>query len=292
MSQRLGVLKTYKLFIGGKFPRTESGRYVQATNPQTGEHLANYCHASRKDLRDAVRAARKALPGWASGATPYLKSQILYRAAEMLEGRKTAMATELETATGCSTKDAVADVNSAIDHLIHFAGWCDKFHQIFGAVNPVSSPHFSFSTHEPTGVVAVFCPEDPPLAGLVASIAPVILSGNTCVAIVSGKASLPAITFAETVATSDLPAGVLNILTSDGDELAATAGSHMDINAIVEASGNAELYSKLQAEGASNLKRISDRNLNRKEWLGESARDPYAILNTVEVKTAWHPIGS
>ena len=291
MTQRLGVLKTYKLFIGGNFPRTESGRYKRATNPKTGEHLANYCHASRKDLRDAVRAARKAQSGW-SGASPYLRGQILYRAAEMLESCRSSMEKELVSTSGISDQEAGLEVEASIDHLVHYAGWSDKFHQIFGAVNPVSSSHFNFSTHEPTGVVVVFCPEKPPLAGLVGAIAPVIVSGNSCIAIVSDAASLPAITFAEALATSDLPGGVVNLLTGEQGELAAPAGSHMDVNAIVEASGNAELFSALQSQGVSNLKRVSQRNLTAETWLGEESRDPYTILDTVEVKTAWHPIGA
>ncbi len=161
MPQRLGVQKTYKLFVGGKFPRTESGRYLKAINPRSGEHLANYCHASRKDLRDAVRSARASQSAWAEKTTPYLKGQILYRAAEMLESRRAALAEEIGSATGATIDDGFAEVDAAIDLLVYFSGWTDKFQQVFGSVNPVASAHFNFSTPEPTGVLIAFCPDDP-----------------------------------------------------------------------------------------------------------------------------------
>ena len=176
--QRLAVLKTYKLYIGGKFPRTESGRYKIAMSPETGEHLANYCHASRKDFRDAVVAARKAQAGWAANSA-YLKGQILYRIAEMLESRADAMIAELQNSTGADKKSARAELEASVDRLVYYAGWSDKFQQVFGSVNPVASSHFNFSTPEPTGVVGIFCPDEPSLLGLVSLVAPAILGGNS-----------------------------------------------------------------------------------------------------------------
>jgi len=281
-SERIPVLKTYKLFIGGKFPRTESGRYEVATNPKGGAHLANYCRASRKDLRDAVRAARKAQPSWAS-TSAYLRGQILYRAAEMLEGRADSLAAELAANAGLTPKAAAAEVSEAIDTLVHYAGWTDKFAQLFGSVNPVASPHFNFTTPEPTGVVGVICPDETALAGLVALLAPAILSGNTAIVLASETAPLAAITFAEIVATSDVPGGVINLLSGFRTELAPHFASHMDINAIVDGSGDVSNSATLRAGAADNLKRVTVR--------ADLAPDPYAILDTVEMKTAWHPIG-
>jgi len=279
---RLPVLKTYKLYIGGKFPRTESGRYEVATNARSGKHLANYCRASRKDLRDAVRAARKAQSAWAS-TSAYLRGQILYRAAEMLEGRASSLAEELASNAGLTPKAAEAEVAEAIDTLVHYAGWTDKFGALFGSVNPVASPHFNFTTPEPTGVVAVVCPDEPALSGLVALLAPVILSGNTAVVLASETAPLAAITLAEIVATSDVPGGVINLLSGFRAELAPHFASHMDINAIVDGSGDAEIGATLKSGAADNLKRVTLR--------ADLSPDPYAILDTVEMKTAWHPVG-
>ena len=281
---RLTVLKTYKLFIGGKFPRGESGRVTAALAPD-GTHLGNYCLASRKDFRESVVAARKAQPGWAK-ATAYLRGQILYRAAEMLEQRRAELAVELSR-TG--SKQADAEVSRAIDRLVYYAGWTDKFHQLFSTVNPVSTPHFNFTFPEPTGVVAVICPDAPALLGLVASIAPAILSGNTCIALASERAPLAALTFGEVLATSDLPGGVVNILTGSRAELAPHFASHMDLNAIVDVAGDDSISAVLRGGTATNLKRYTRRALSAKAW--SDAEDPYWILDTVEMKTAWHPIG-
>jgi acyl-CoA reductase-like NAD-dependent aldehyde dehydrogenase len=281
---RLSVLKTYKLFIGGKFPRGESGRVTAALAPD-GTHLGNYCLASRKDFRESVVAARKAQPGWAK-ATAYLRGQILYRAAEMLEQRRAELASELSRA---GTKRAETEVSNAIDRLVYYAGWTDKFPQLFGTVNPVSTPHFNFTFPEPTGVVAVICPDAPALLGLIASIAPVILSGNTCIVLTSERAPLAALTFGEVLATSDLPGGVVNILTGSRTELAPHFASHMDLNAIVDTAGDDAISTVLRGGTATNLKRYTRRTLSAKAW--SKAEDPYWILDTVEMKTAWHPIG-
>lgn len=281
-ASRLGILKTYKLFIGGKFPRTESGRTLAASAPKTGAHLAHYCRASKKDARDAVTAARAAQGGWAS-ATPYLRGQILYRAAEMIESRAASLAECLAASTGASAAAAAREVEEAADCLAHYAGWTDKFAAVFGSVNPVASPHFNFTTPEPMGVVAVIAPDAPSFAGLVGAIAPVLAGGNAVVALASEKYPLPAMELAEALATSDLPGGVVNILTGLRAELAPAFASHMDINAIVDASGDAALKPVLREGAASNLKRVSFRDATKE--------DGYAILQTVEMKTAWHPIG-
>ncbi len=287
---RLAVLKTYKLFIGGKFPRTESGRYLVAKHPRTGEHLANYARASRKDLRDAVVAARRAQPGWA-GASAYLRGQILYRAAEMLEGRAGSLADEVARSTGAAPKAAAAEVAAAVDRLVYYAGWADKFGQVFGSVNPVASPHFNFSTAEPCGVVGIVCPDRPSLLALVSLLAPAVLSGNSAVVVASEKFPLPAITLAEIIATSDVPPGVVNLLSGGRAELAPHMASHMDINAIVDGSGDGAVAAVLEGGAADNLKRVKRRHLGERSWATRAAGDPYHILDTIEFKTAWHPVG-
>jgi acyl-CoA reductase-like NAD-dependent aldehyde dehydrogenase len=288
-SQRLDVKKTYKLFIGGKFPRSESGRYLPAKSPK-GDHLDNYSHASRKDFRDAVVAARAAVDGW-SKATAYNRGQILYRAAEMLQNRASELVSEIARSTAVSPAKARREVTLTIDRLVHFAGWTDKYQQVFGSVNPVASSHFNFTTPEPMGVVVVLAPDEPSLLALVSLLAPVILSGNTAIVITSEKFPLPAATFAEILATSDLPGGVVNILTGKRTELAPHIASHMDVNAIVDGAGDAELSAKLQSGTAINLKRYSNHSLAPADWFTAKAEDAYWILDTIEFKTAWHPIG-
>ncbi len=290
MSQNSAVLKTYKLFIGGAFVRSESGRY-QPAKAKDGTHLDNYSQASRKDLRDAVSAARSAVDGWAK-RTAYLRGQILYRAAEMLQCRAHEMATEVERSTGASAARAKTEVGAAIDLLVYYAGWTDKYAQVFGAVNPVASSHFNFTSPEPTGVVVVLTPDEPSLAALVALTAPVILSGNAVVVLTSERYPLAALTFAEILATSDVPGGVVNILSGKRSELASHIATHMDVNAIVDGSGDAAVAAILQAGAATNLKRYANRALpSPADWLTSKAEDPYGILATVEFKTAWHPIG-
>jgi acyl-CoA reductase-like NAD-dependent aldehyde dehydrogenase len=289
MNPRLDVRKTYKLYIGGAFVRSESGRYLPAISAG-GAQLDNVCHASRKDFRDAVLAARNAFDGWAK-KTAYLRGQILYRAAEMLQNRAEELVKEISRSTDCSTEEAAREVAGAIDRLVYYAGWTDKYPQIFGSVNPVATAHFNFTTPEPMGVVALLAPEEPSLLPLVSLIAPVILSGNACVAIASEKHPLPAATFAEILATSDLPGGVVNLLTGKRNDLLSHVATHMDINAIVDGAGSAEVAAKLQAGTALNLKRYSAHSLSPSDWFTERAEDPYWILDTVEHKTAWHPIG-
>jgi acyl-CoA reductase-like NAD-dependent aldehyde dehydrogenase len=286
---RLQVQKTYKLYIGGKFVRGENGRVLPARG-KDGEVLANFCRASKKDFRDAVVAARTAFPNW-SKQSAYLRGQILYRAAEMLEMRRTELENELARANGARASTAASEVTDTIDRLVHYAGWSDKFGQVFGSVNPVATSHFSFTTPEPTGVVVVLCPDEPALLGLVSSVAPVILSGNCAVVFPSTTNSLAALTFSEIIATSDLPPGVVNVLAGDRAELAPFFAGHMDVNAIVDASGDEEAAGQLQKGGELNVKRYVRRELAPGRWRGRDGENPYWILDTVEMKTAWHPIG-
>lgn len=285
---RLPVQKTYKLFVGGKFIRSESGRVASAKS--SGELVTNYARASRKDFREAVAAARGALDGW-SKQSAYLRGQILYRAAEMLECRRPELEAELGRARKKQKAKATREASLTIERLVHYAGWTDKFSQIFSSVNPVASSHFNFTLPEPTGVVVVVCPNEPPLLALASLVAPVILSGNTAVVLASATNPLPALTFSEIIATSDLPAGVVNILSGDPAELAPHAAGHMDVNAIVDASGDAKVAVALQQGGGFNLKRYVGRDLTAAEWRTSAAENPYWILDTVEMKTAWHPIG-
>ncbi len=285
---RLPVLKTYKLYIGGKFVRSESGRVSAAHDHD--RVIANFSRASRKDFRDAVTAARGAFAGWAKQSA-YLRGQILYRAAEMLEMRRGGLAAELGRFNGARKGAGDAEATLAIERLVHYAGWTDKFSQVFSAVNPVASSHFNFTVPEPTGVVVVVCPDEPSLVAMVSLVAPVILSGNTAIVLPSTTKPLPALTFSEIIATSDLPGGVVNMLAGDRTELAAHIASHMDVNAIVDASGDEKIGRELQRGGGFNVKRYVRRDLTAAEWRGEKAENPYWILDTVELKTAWHPIG-
>jgi acyl-CoA reductase-like NAD-dependent aldehyde dehydrogenase len=286
---RLDVRKTYKLYIGGNFVRSESGRSLCAKS-FSGEPLDNFSHASRKDLRDAVAAARPAAEGWAKKSA-YLRGQILYRAAEMLEDRASAMTKEIVRSTGVASAKARAEVALAIDRLVCFAGWTDKFSQVFGAVNPVASSHFNFSIPEPTGVVAVLVPDEPSLLPIISLAAAAVLMGNSVIVLASERFPLPALTFAEILATSDPPGGVINILAGKRAELLPHLAGHMDINAIVNASGVEEADRVLQTGTAINLKRYAARKMTAKEWFTEAAENPYWISDTVEFKTAWHPIG-
>lgn len=286
---RLQVRKTYKLFIGGNFVRSESGRSLPAQSP-SGQLLDNFCQASRKDLRDAIAAARAAGGGWARKSA-YLRGQILYRAAEMLEARANAMTEEIARSTGVAAAEARAEVDLAVDRLVYFAGWTDKFTQVFGAVNPVATPHFNFSIPEPTGVVAVLAPEEPSLLPVISLAAPVVLTGNSAVVIASDKFPLAALTLAEILATSDLPGGVINLLAGRQAELLPHLAGHKDINAIVNASGGEEADRTLQGGTAINLKRYAARHLKAEDWFTDAAEDPYWMADTVEIKTAWHPIG-
>ena len=287
--KRLQVQKTYKLYIGGKFVRGENGRVLPA-HGTNGDVLANFCRASKKDFRDAVVAARAAFPNW-SKQSAYLRGQILYRAAEMLERRRGELENEVSRANHSRRSTSSSEAALAVDRLVHYAGWTDKFSQIFGTVNPVASSHFNFTTPEPTGVVVIVCPDEPPLLPFVSLVAPVILSGNCAVVLPSTTRPLPALTFSEIIATSDLPGGVVNVLAGDRTELAPHFAGHMDVNAIVDGSGDEKNGRELQKGGELNVKRYVRRELAPAEWRGRDAENPYWILDTVEMKTAWHPIG-
>jgi len=280
--ERIDILKTYKIYIGGKFPRTESGRYYTPTG-KGGKALGNICLCSRKDVRNSVVAARSALAGW-SGRAAFNRSQILYRIGEMLDARRAQFEAEL-LQQGVSATAARKEVEAAVDRCIYYAGWCDKAQQVFSAVNPVSSSHFNFSVYEPVGVVAAFAPEKSSLAGLLGTILPIIAGGNTCVVLASTNRPLCAVTLAEVLATSDLPGGVVNILTGERDELIPTFASHMDINALVASDLTPAQQMLIKEESTHNLKRVV---FHRDDVA--SMETPYAILKTQEVKTTWHPI--
>jgi acyl-CoA reductase-like NAD-dependent aldehyde dehydrogenase len=282
--ERLDILKTYKIYIGGQFPRTESGRYYELKNKK-GKTLANICMSSRKDFRNAVVAARNAFGGW-SGRSAFNRGQILYRIAEMLEGRKAQFVEEL-TAQGNTAAAAKKEVQESIDCLVHFAGWCDKYQALFSSVNPVASSHFNFSVPEPSGVVSVVAPESTGLLGLVSVIAPIIAGGNTCVLLASESLPLCSITFAEVLQTSDLPGGVVNILTGYSSELIEHFSSHMDVNAMIYCRDNAEEIKKCGENAALNVKRFFVWN---KDWSLSENQNPYLIMDLQEVKTTWHPI--
>ena len=284
---RIAVAKTYKIYIGGKFPRTESGRYIPLEGKK-GNVIANICRGSRKDFRNAVVAARNAQPGWAR-ASAYLRGQILYRIAEMLEGRREQFIAEM-TQQGVTPAAAKKEVDQSIDRLIYFAGWADKYQQVFSAVNPVSSAHFNFSVLEPTGVVSIIAPDDTSLLGLVSNVAPAIAGGNTCVALASESKPLCAVSFAEVLHASDVPGGVVNILTGLRSELTEQFASHMDVNAIIYCDASRKTAQTVQELAAENVKRVVSRA--RIDWSKDTAQHPYLIRDTQEVKTTWHPIGT
>ena len=283
MAERINVLKTYKIFIGGKFPRTESGRFYQLNN--RSKAIANVCLSSRKDLRNAVVAARGAFEKW-SGATAYNRSQILYRMAEMMEGRKDQFISEL-VLQGVDRKKATVEVDLSIDRVIYFAGWADKINQVFGSVNPVATSHFNFSLMEPMGVIGLVAPEKSGLLGLVSSLCPILVSGNCAVVLASEKLPLCSITLAEVLATSDVPTGVVNILTGKKEEIMVHLAKHMDVNAIY-LTDNLEHKKLVQEEAIQNLKRVVVGK--QKSWDDSSVENPYIITDFMETKTTWHPI--
>jgi acyl-CoA reductase-like NAD-dependent aldehyde dehydrogenase len=284
------VRKTYKLFIGGAFSRSESGRSYPVHGTD-GSLLAFAAQASRKDLREAVVAARRAVPGW-SGATAYNRGQVLYRVAELLEGRAAQFAAEVAAAEGVSPSRADALVGAAIDRWVWYAGWSDKFAQVAGAANPVAGPYFNFSVPEPTGVVVTLAPADSSLLGLVSVLAPVIVTGNTAVVVASEPHPLPAVTLAEVLATSDVPPGVVNVLTGRLAELAPVAASHRDVNAIDLTGAPEGDRTALERAAAGNLKRVygAGRHWGDERW--ETPPDTRRLLATVEIKTVWHPVGT
>lgn len=280
---RLEVRKTYKLYINGEFPRTESGRYYPVETGK-GKLIANACRGSRKDVRNAVVAARKAFAGW-SGRTAYNRGQILYRIAEVCEARAAELEAEL-TRLGATRREARREVAATVDCWVYYAGWSDKFSQMFGTVNSVAGPYYNFTVPEPTGVVGVIAPEEPALRGLSARIAPALVGGNCVVAISSESKPLPAVTLAEVFATSDVPAGVINLISGYKNELAPWLTSHMDVNAIDLTGASDEVVAKLEATAAENVKRIV-----RARSLPGEVGSPYDIQSFLEMKTVWHPMG-
>ncbi|HEU4542649.1 MAG TPA: aldehyde dehydrogenase family protein [Jiangellaceae bacterium] len=286
---RLAVKKTYKLYIGGKFPRSESGRSYEVTDSK-GRFLANAAWASRKDARDAVVAARKAFPGW-SGATAYNRGQVLYRVAEVMEGRRAQFVDEVVAGEGITRARAERTVDEAIDRWVWYAGWSDKLAQVVGSTNPVAGPYFDFSIPEPTGVVAVLAPQESSLLGLVSVLAPVIVGGNTAVVTSSYERPLPAITLSEVLATSDVPGGVVNILTGLVADTAPWLAAHMDVNAIdlAGAAGDTEHATQLELAAADNLKRVVRAPDIEPDWTKQPGLD--RIIAFLETKTVWHPVG-
>ncbi len=285
-SSRLGVNKTYKLFIGGAFPRSESGRTypVESTG---GELIAHACQASRKDVRDAVAAARKAQAGWA-GRTAYNRTQILYRIAEVMETRHGEFVAELEAVGSTS---ATAQVDAAIDRWVWYAGWADKFTQVLGGANPVAGPYFNFSVLEPMGVVGVAADDDQPLLALVSRLAPALVSGNTAVVLAPESAPLVGITLAEALATSDVPGGVVNILTGFREELVPWLADHADVNAVDVSGCSDEVAAVARERGSATVTRVVNASPAERDWTADSAESPYVIEAFCETKTVWHPIG-
>jgi acyl-CoA reductase-like NAD-dependent aldehyde dehydrogenase len=286
---RIDVRKTYKLFIGGQFPRSESGHSYEVLDSR-GHFVPNAALASRKDARDAVVAARKAFPGW-SGRTAYNRGQVVYRIAEVMEDRRPQFVEALRRGEGRTSAAAGKVLDGAIDRLVWYAGWADKLAQVVGNANPVAGPFFNLSTPEPTGVVAVIAPRESSLLGLVSVVAPVIVSGNTVVVTASPDRPLPAVTFAEVLATSDVPAGVVNLLTGSLDRTAATLASHMDVNAIdlTGLAADAEQATALEVEAAANLKRVRRAPAAEPDWSEDPGLD--RMTDVLETKTVWHPIG-
>lgn len=282
---RLQVLKTYKIYIGGQFPRTESGRYYDLLG-KDGIALANVCLSSRKDARNAVVAARKAFGSW-SERTAFNRGQIVYRIAEMLEGRRMQFIDELQL-MGLSAANAAKEVDASIDRLVYYAGWCDKYQQILSSVNPVASSHFNFSVAEPTGVVAIVAPEDSPLLGLISLLVPAIAGGNTVVLIAAEKSPLCAVTLAEVIHSSDVPGGVVNILTGTADELVPPLAAHLDVNAITCAGMQPELVKAMCTAAADNVKRVFA--YSKMDWGKSSSQGLSLIEDLQEIKTTWHPI--
>jgi acyl-CoA reductase-like NAD-dependent aldehyde dehydrogenase len=284
-SKRLPVKRTAKLFIGGKFPRSESGRSYEVL-AHDGRPLGYAAQASRKDLRDAVEAARAAQPGWA-GMTAYNRGQILYRVAELMEGRREQFRGELADA---GAADADRGVDAAIDRWVWYAGWCDKVHQSLGTTNPVAGPYFNFTIPEPTGVVGIVAPQDQSLLGLVSRVAPAIVSGNTVVAIASEDAPIPAVSLGEVLATSDVPGGVVNVLTGRVAELVPWLAGHMDVNAIDATGVPEELREEVEELSAENVKRVH--YAPDADPFDDEAQSPYEVTALVEFKTVWHPMGA
>jgi len=284
MTGRVEVRRTAKLYIGGAFPRSESGRSYEVIT-HDGKPIAQVSQASRKDLREAVVAARAAFPAW-SGATAYLRGQILYRVAEMMEGRRAQFEAELADA---GAVDPARGVSASIDRWVWYAGWADKLAQVVGATNPVAGPYFNFTLPEPTGVVGIVSPGDQSLLGLVSRVAPAIVSGNTAVVIASERSPLPAVSLAEVLATSDVPGGVVNILTGRTAELVPWLASHMDVNGLDVTGVPAELLADTERAAAESVKRVY--RASDTDPFDDAAQSPYEITAFTEMKTVWHPMG-
>jgi acyl-CoA reductase-like NAD-dependent aldehyde dehydrogenase len=281
---RIEVLKTYKIFIGGKFPRTESGRYYTPKDSK-GKVLANVCLSSRKDIRNAVVAARKAFGDW-SERSAFNRGQILYRIAEMLEGRHAQFVDELMR-QGSSKINAINEVNISIDRIVYYAGWCDKYNQVLSSVNPVSSSHFNFSSLEPMGVVGIVAEQNTSLIGLISLVLPAICGGNSVVVLASEKLPLCSVTFAEVIHSSDVPAGLINILTGSSIEMTPTLASHMDVNALLISNLDEKMSKELAILTVQNLKRKFDYSEN---WINRESQALHYISDLQEIKTTWHPI--
>jgi acyl-CoA reductase-like NAD-dependent aldehyde dehydrogenase len=285
---RIPVRKTYKLYVGGAFPRSESGRSYEVTD-RKGNFLANAAMGSRKDARDAVVAARKAFHGWAA-ATAYNRGQVLYRVAELMEGRRAQFVEEVVAGEGLTARKADAVVDAAIDRWVWYAGWSDKVAAVSGSANPVAGPYFDFSVPEPTGVVAVLAPQQSSLLGLVSVIAPAVVTGNTVVVLASEDSPLPAITLSEVLATSDVPGGVINVITGRTAEVAPWLASHMDVNAIDLVGSAKDDLVALEVAAADNLKRVLRADAARdSDWTRTPGLE--RLLGYLETKTVWHPIG-
>jgi acyl-CoA reductase-like NAD-dependent aldehyde dehydrogenase len=293
VAARIAVRKTYKLYVGGQFPRSESGRSYVVRTPD-GTPLANAVRSSRKDLRDAIRTARGAVPGW-SGKTAMNRGQVLYRVAELMEGRRAQFVDEVGAAEGISATEATAQVDRAIDRWVWYAGWADKISQVLGTVNPVGAPYFNFSIPEPTGIVGIVAPESSSLLGLVSRVAPAVVSGNAVVVLASETRPLPAVTLGEVLATSDVPPGVINILSGQRRELVPIIAAHMDVNALDTWGVPRDMRAQVETSAIENVKRIArpPRGVDERfDWLDDRrAQRPEWIAAFLEIKTVWHPIG-
>ncbi len=286
MTKRLPVMKTRKLYIGGAFKRSESEHSYPVTDKKQ-EPLAHLCRSSRKDLRNAVEAARKAFGGW-SARSAYNRGQILYRMAEMLEGRREPFIHELEQIS-LTRQQAEAETDAAIDRLVHYAGWTDKYPTLFSSVNPVAAPYFNFSIPEPCGVAGIISPEDQALIAPVSLMAPVIAGGNTCVLLTSEQMGSVACTLAEVLHSSDLPGGVVNILTGIRSELVPHLVRHLDVNVLILAADDSDMKKEIQENAHLNVKRVHI--YEQKDWNKETTQSPYRIMDAQEIKTTWHPVG-
>jgi acyl-CoA reductase-like NAD-dependent aldehyde dehydrogenase len=286
MKDRVEIYKTYKTYIGGEFLRSESGNTYQVISSD-GITIANACRCSRKDIRDAMVAARHTFSGW-KNRSAFNRGQVIYRIAEILEGRKDQFVNEL-VKYGISKKKALLETDIAVERLVYYAGWTDKYQQVFGSINPVASSHFNFSNPEPTGIVGLISPESSALAGLISMLAPVIAGGNSCIILASESNPLPAVTFAEVIHASDVPGGVINILSGIKKELIPHLTKHMDLNAIWNTDPEKEIRKQTDKNAALNIKRVY--HTFDIDWYAEEVQNPYHILEFQEIKTTWHPAG-